>query len=475
MRKKLFTLAVLTLVLINTVHSQTHGPRYRHFLANPYLFNPAYVGINEQKEASVVYRQQWVNFKDAPVLAGFNLQLPTNNRVAFGFNLTSEKQVLLRNSSFMATFGYIVPLGEKQSLRFGLSGGIGMNSLDLNAEELNSNDPALRNATDNNFYVDGNVGLVYAHSGFKFGFAFTEIFNSNSFNQETFNKFSLSNLKNRLYSMSYRFNVGIMENFAVEPYVLYRQSTDGLQDAWEAASLIYFKDKIWTGAGYNQNNGLALFLGMNVKEKFKFNYSYEFPPFKSGVTATSAHELHLSVKFGKKKSNSIVKNKPKPAYTKPANEVVETDIEKTDSIETAGTQNKIAKQGATDKNVKTTVPQNKQPDANVKKNPENIKISKETSPKPNAPKTTPGRPAKSFTISKGHYVVVAVFSMMDHSTKFTKQLIREGYNVNVALNPKNKFYYVYIFSSYDIEEARKIRNQYRWKNLFKEAWVFTMD
>ena len=49
--------------------------------------------------------------------------------------------------------------------------------------------------------------------------------------------------------------------------------------------------------------------------------------------------------------------------------------------------------------------------------------------------------------------------MMDHSTKFTKQLVKEGYEVNVALNPKNKFYYVYIFSTYDVEEAKKVRNR----------------
>ena len=104
-----------------------------------------------------------------------------------------------------------------------------MNSLDLNAEELNTNDPAIINASNNNFYVDGNVGVVYAHSGFKFGFAFTELFSSNSFNHDSFNKFAFSNLKNRLYSVSYRFNVGIMQNFAVEPYLLYRQSADGLQ------------------------------------------------------------------------------------------------------------------------------------------------------------------------------------------------------------------------------------------------------
>src|SRR5687767_10179713 len=169
MIKKLTPLIILTLGLVAGLHAQTPGHRpYRQFFANPYLFNPAYVGINNQTELNLSYRQQWVNFKDAPVVTGLNLQLPTNNRVALGFSLTTDKQVLLRNSTFMATFGYLIPIADNQSLRFGLSGGVGMNQLDMNAEELNTNDPAIINAAGNNFYVDGNVGIVYAHSGFKF-------------------------------------------------------------------------------------------------------------------------------------------------------------------------------------------------------------------------------------------------------------------------------------------------------------------
>jgi type IX secretion system PorP/SprF family membrane protein len=470
MRKRLLTSTIAVLVFVGLIQAQTPGHRpYRQFFANPYLFNPAYVGINNQAELNLSYRQQWVNFKDAPVVTGLNLQLPTNNRVALGFSLTSDKQVLLRNSTFMATFGYVVPIADNQSLRFGLSGGIGMNQLDLTADELNTNDPAILNAANNNFYVDGNVGVVYAHSGFKVGFAFTELFSSNSFNHDTFSKFAFSNLKNRLYSMSYRFNVGLMENIAVEPYVLYRQSADGLQDAWEAATLVYFKDKVWTGAGYNQNNGLALFLGMNVKDKFKFSYSYEFPPFKSGVTATSAHELHLTLKFGKKKTFPFVKGKPKPTiYKRPANAVKEP-VE-----DVADEETEVAKNdGDKDKNGSSTPA--KASEVGPKSNPEQVKVVKSDIAKTEEVAKPAGRPARSFTITKGHYVVVAVFSMMDHSTRFTKQLVKAGYEVNVALNPKNKFYYVYIFSSYDLEEAKKMRNQYRWKNLFKEAWVFTMD
>jgi type IX secretion system PorP/SprF family membrane protein len=468
MRRKLFTFAILTLTVLNFSYAQTRGPHFRQFLTNPYLFNPAYVGINNQPEVSMVYRQQWVNFKDAPVITGLNVQFPTGNRVSMGISLNTDKQVMLRHSTLMGTFGYNIPLAENQSLRFGISAGMGMNSLDLNEEEQNSNDPALMKAMDNNFYVDGNVGFVYSYGGFKIGFAFTDIFNSNSFSHETFNKFSMSNLKNRLYSASYRFNVGVMQNVAMEPFALYRQSDDGLQDSWEAGSLIYFKEKVWTGAGYNSNNGLALFLGMDVKEKFKFTYSYEFPPFSTGVTATSAHELHLSMKFGKKKTMSFAQQNRKAAtYKRSSPKLMASRSRNNPKV--------VASKPKPTVNVKkdtTAMLERKPAETYVKQNPEDVTVE---TPKESPVAKPVGKPARTFTISKGHYVVVGVFSQLDHSTKFTKKLMQQGYRSNVTLNPKNKLYYVYIFSSYDLDEARKMRNQYRWKNLFKEAWVFTME
>ena len=158
--KRLVSLVILTLFLSLIAKAQSPGPFYRQFFFNPYLFNPAYVAINNRPEANLVYRQQWTNFKDAPVTAGFNVQLPTHERVALGFSMMTDKQVLVRNSNFMATFGYILPIADNQSLRFGMSGGVGMNKLDLSSEELDANDPLLMNASGSNVYFDGNFGAA---------------------------------------------------------------------------------------------------------------------------------------------------------------------------------------------------------------------------------------------------------------------------------------------------------------------------
>jgi len=582
--KRVFTLCLVALILSAVAsRAQVQGPFYRQFYFNPYVFNPAYVAINNDVEANISYRQQWTNFKDAPVTAGASLQFPMNERVALGFNLYSDKQILLRNTNFLATFGYVVPISKNQSLRFALSGGVGLNKLDLTAEELNTNDPVIANAAGNNFYIDGNFGVVYSFGGLRLGFALTDLFKSNAFNEESFNKFEMSNLRNRLFSASYRFNVGIMQNFSIEPYVLYRQTEDGVQDAWEAASLIYYKNKIWTGASYNQNHGLALFFGANIKERIKFGYSYEFPPFTSGFPATSSHELHIGVKLGKKKNamakaatqkspelaNAATTTPPaKVNYNDPSGgnknpyrgeeKDIETPIVLSErdrvrlqrtkepptvvtappvkSQEVAKTTTKPTEEKKQPTAVTTppakshevakttpnpsketeqptaviTPPVKSQEVAKTTSNPSNEKerpttvttppvksqeVAKTTpnpstaTEQPTAATTPPAKskevakssakPSKlkeSFTMTRGHYyVVVGAFDVMSHSMKFTKEMLSKGHNVNVALNPTNNIYYVYLYSTLDLEEAKRVRNEYRWKNLLKEVWIYNME
>lgn len=478
--KKGIVLSILSLLVVfQLATAQAPGPFYRQFYFNPYVFNPAFVGINQTSEANLVHRQQWTNFKDAPVTTGASLQFPTSDRVALGVNIYTDKQVLLRNTNIMGTFGYVVPIAADQSLRFAISGGVGLNKLDLTVEEMNTNDPAIAKASGNNYYVDGNFGVVYNYKGLRLGFALTDLFSSNAFNGESFNKFEFSNLRNRLFSASYRFNLDPMGNVALEPYALFRQTEDGIQDYWEVASLVYFKEKIWTGISYNQNNGLALFLGMNVKDKFRFGYSYEFPPFASGFTSSSSHELQLGIKFGKKTQMPVAKKSARPApalaNTRDMENEESSDIRNDITEEVTADEQVVNGNKNPGRQVESADPVQKENES-VKevKAAESLAKSKENESKVSTPKAP--APSEGFTMTKGHYyVVVGVFNSMGHATKFTKEAIAKGQVVNVALNPKNNLYYVYLQSANTQEDAVKIRNDYRWKNFFKEAWVFKME
>jgi hypothetical protein len=261
--------------------------------------------------------------------------------------------------------------------------------------------------------------------------------------------------------------------------VLYRERDDNL-NAWEAATTVYYKNTIWAGAAYHQTNGLGIYFGLNVKERFRFSYSYDFPPVSVKNVSTSSHELHIGVLLGKKKQPKASKKDDSDYvddYAAHEEKAVEDESESVDSIAqdlseqtpaVAQTQPDNAdvakKEDVTDNKTKTT------PAAS-----ETDKVTTPAQPVVTAAKK-PTRPPRSFILSKGTYVVVGVYAIMENASRYLMQLKAKGFtDVNVALNPKNDKYYVYTFSTYDLEEARKERNQYRLKRPFSEAWIYTFE
>jgi type IX secretion system PorP/SprF family membrane protein len=471
---------LLTLVTVHFCAAQTPAP-FRQFFFNPYLFNPGYTGVNGYTELYLVYRQQWMNFKDAPKTMGVNLQYPTRKRVSLGFSIVSEEVVALRNTSFTGTFAYAVPIAANQALRFGISGGVGMNDLNLLEGEYDPNDPTIINAAQNSFYVDGNFGVLYTNRGLRLGFALPRLFDTNSFSQQSFSEVQFSALDNRLYSVSYRFPVGA-GGISLEPYVLYRESPDKL-NFWEAASTVHFKEKIWVGASYHETQGLGFFLGMNVKDLLRFSYSYELPPPEKNFISSSSHELHLAIRLGKKREPQTLITKSKKAQavdsTALAKKAEEPEPEKNEEPAEDETVAEVTSLKAAENNASRTASQEPVPVT-----PSEVHPPAETStitPKTDnsvvsAPAKKISKPARSFSLAKGHYVVAGAFRIMDNAIRYSQGLNTKGYpDATIAINPKNNLYYVYIFSTYDLDEARKVRNQYRLRRPFHEVWLFTME
>lgn len=450
------TFIFLFLISSGLLKAQNNGPQYRQFFFNPYTFNPAYAGEQNRAEVGFLYRKQWANFQDAPGTAGLTLAIPVGQRVALGFNVMSDKQVLMKNSSFMTSFIYVVPLGYEQNLRFGISAGAGVNALNLAAEEMNSRDPVILKAAGNNFYLNGNFGVVYANRGLRLGFALTELFDSNPFSPDRFNKFSFSNLKNRLYSASYRFELPAgPTDIAVEPYLLFRQSEDGLQNYWEAATLLHFNDKLWTGAGYNQNNGLALFLGLNVAERFRFSYSYEFPPFKASAFGATSHELQLNLRLGRQTLplskpgvllNKLQKKRARN-FKRPA-----ARARKVSRPAISAPGHRVVKPAAPDRVAPVQAQQT---------------LHRDTVPE--------AVPDDTISHRKTYYVVVGAFRAKTHAADLMKQLANEGYSPGMVLNPANNYYNVYLHSGAGLDEARKVREEYGQKASFGKVWIMSMD
>lgn len=441
-----------------------NAPVFRQFYFNPYLFNPAFAGSTGYTEVFLYHRQQWLNFNNAPIISGFNIQHSTPNRVAFGFNFTMQEVVALRNTSAMLTFAYRIPLSTNQYLSFGLSGGMGSNDLNLDNGDY-SNDPAVVNALNNSFYADGNFGALYTLGQLRIGFALPRLFGQKYFSQQSLSDIRYSQLLNQLYTASYKFQFG-SGVVSVEPYFLYRVNRDN-QNFWEVSSLIYFKDKVWLGASYNETLGAGFFLGFDIKDKLRLSYSYELPPVSSEFIAASSHEFQLNIRLGKKKIFKWAE-KPTPApQVKPKVEEVTVEPIAEEALQVPQEQPTAVPRKATEKIIEPlseVIPS--RADEPTEINPQEDRKEE----------VAPESPSRQSILAPGYYIIVASFGNPQNALREKERFVAMGYSdAYASQNQQNKLYYVYIYSSLDFELARQARDSFRLLSASRNAWILRID
>lgn len=75
----------------------------------------------------------------------------------------------------------------------------------------------------------------------------------------------------------------------------------------------------------------------------------------------------------------------------------------------------------------------------------------------------------------GNYVIIGAFGVFDNAVRYADNLHSRGYNTKYGFLSFKGLYYVYLFVSDDINEARKERDNFRRNVIFKDAWLLTVE
>ena len=98
---------------------------------------------------------------------------------------------------------------------------------------------------------------------------------------------------NQIYTVQYKFRINYSE-FVAEPYFIYRLNRD-LQNSWELAGFVTYKEKLITGLSYQAYSGLALSLGLNFN-RFRMSYSAEMPVAANNFPFALSHEFNMMMR-----------------------------------------------------------------------------------------------------------------------------------------------------------------------------------
>ncbi len=298
---KLFFQIAIFLFCFQTVFAQDL-PLNSQIFVNPYYYNPAYAGFEDRPALYVYRRQQWTGIEGAPVTSGFNFHTIFNEKVNFGVHIMNDERGILNTSRALFTVGYRASFDEFHYLSFALSGGVGFNSIDLDA--IDPDDPAFIDALDNNVFLDGNAGLNYYNHGFNLGLSLPKIFRTKTLSNSEFAPSEISPLNDAIFMTSYKWEIS-EERFAIEPFMIYYYTKD-LPGQFEAIGLIHLMDVFWIGASYRQDYGTSGMIGLNIKDNLKFGYAYEFFNVAPATFNNGTHDIQLALILGKKKKKGKV-------------------------------------------------------------------------------------------------------------------------------------------------------------------------
>ena len=298
--RKLFHI-LLFLFFFQTVFAQ-ELPINSQIFVNPYYYNPAYAGFEDRPAFYVYRRQQWTGIEGAPVTTGFNFHTIFNEKVNFGVHIMNDERSILNTTRALVTFGYRASFDDFHYISFGLSGGIGFNTIDLDA--IDPDDPVIIDALDNNMFLDGNAGFNYYNKGFNLGFSLPKIFKTNTLSSSDFAPGEISPLNDAIFMTSYKWEIS-EEKFAIEPHGLYYYSKD-FESQFEVIGLMHLMDVFWIGASYRQDYGTTGFVGLNIKGNFKFGYAYEFFNAQPANFTNGTHDIQLALVFGEKKKKGKI-------------------------------------------------------------------------------------------------------------------------------------------------------------------------
>ena len=107
-------------------------PQFTSYQLSPYLYNPAYAGVDGYTQLNAIVREQWSGINKAPETKSISMFGPLRNdkKMALGGVVMSDKLGAESKNGFQFSYAYHLRLKNDLSLSLGLSGGLMQYKLD---------------------------------------------------------------------------------------------------------------------------------------------------------------------------------------------------------------------------------------------------------------------------------------------------------------------------------------------------------
>lgn len=302
-KTKAVILAMVLLLAVQTGKAQ-YDAMFTQYMFNEMYINPAYAGSKEAMSATLLHRQQWVNFPGRPITTSFSLHGPLQgNKMGVGLSILNEKVGVMNRNLIYASYAYRLKFSNKRSLALGLMGGLDNQSNRLNTLKISNDasavaDPQFGNSP-NVVAPNFGAGIYYSTSKFYAGISIPRMIdNKVRFGPDGSSTVRTTKVAANLFT--YYLTAGYVFTLNEDLKLKTTAMVKAVQNAPVQVDLganFLIKDALWAGLSYRSGSSLALILGYQVNKQFLVSYSYDYGLNKIQKYSQGSHEIVLNYLF----------------------------------------------------------------------------------------------------------------------------------------------------------------------------------
>lgn len=295
-------LLLLFLVLMTKKINAQFDAIYTQYMFNEMFINPGYAGSKEAMSATLLHRQQWIDFPGRPVTTSFSFHGPIqNNKMGLGLSILNDKIGVLNRNLVYGTYAYRIKTGVNGSLAMGLMGGIDsqVNKFsELKTNNDGSTDPQLGQNTLSLIAPNFGAGLYFNTQSFYAGISIPRMID----NQVKFGVGGSSDLTTSKLDIS-KFTYFITLGKLVVLNQNIKLKANGMINLVQNAPIQYdlglnflWSEMLWTGLSYRSSSASAI-VGFQISKQFLVSYSYDYSLNAIQKYSQGSHEFVLNYLF----------------------------------------------------------------------------------------------------------------------------------------------------------------------------------
>ena len=290
--KRTFVLAAgLLISSISFGQNQFHMTQY--MVHQPFI-NPASMGMYDNMNGSVFYKNQWTGFDGAPKLIGFNFNSPigAGRKNRLGLTVVNDKIGVNMNTSISGSYAYSIKTGAASTLSFGLAATLGLRQSDYADVETTIADPEFLSNTPTLAMPNFKFGAFYKAKNWYVGMSLPNMLkNTIEFGTE-FTSATSFDFSDWHFYLHGGYSWEINDNLDLNSSTIFKH-VSGAPFQVDISTMLAIKKKFGFGLNYRTSKDLSALIRFRLNPMLEMAYAYDYSFSELNKFSSGSHEIMI--------------------------------------------------------------------------------------------------------------------------------------------------------------------------------------